>query len=136
MKSAVLWILLAAALCVSGLALWRSTQDEADASLGQLSPAARSGAALAETKGCRACHSLDGAAGIGPSWMGSYGSPRTLQDGSSVVMDDDYLRRSMQDPAGQVVTGFDNVMVPVNLSDAEVDMLIGLIKELGTGKSP
>lgn len=92
--------------------------------------------ALAESKGCKACHSLDGSAGIGPSWLHSYGSVRTFADGSTAVVDDDYLRQSMQQPALRVVSGFQNVMVAAPLSENEMSMLITLIRSLATDASP
>jgi cytochrome c oxidase subunit II len=136
MKTAVWWVLLVLTLLASGFALWWSAGEgeveEEPALAVQLSPAGKAAAALAESRGCLVCHSVDGTTGIGPSWAASYGKPRLLQDGSSVVMDDIYLRRSMQDPAAQVVNGFENVMVPAELSDADIGALVGLIKELGT----
>jgi cytochrome c oxidase subunit 2 len=121
---------------VLGSVLWWGSQEKTISVATELSSAGQAALKLAEARGCLVCHSVDGSEGIGPSWLGSYGVPRMLHDGTSVVMDDAYLRRSMQDPAAQVLSGFENVMVPANLSDAEMSALAGLFKELGTGKSP
>ena len=88
------------------------------------------GMALAIGKGCDACHSIDGSAGIGPSWSGIYGSPRVMANGSRRIADDAYLRESMRDPAAEVVEGFQNIMIPPELSEAEITQLITLIREL------
>jgi cytochrome c oxidase subunit 2 len=85
---------------------------------------------LAKERGCAACHSFDGTIGIGPSWMGSYGHQRTFQDGTTLVADEAYLRESMLQPAARVVTGFQNVMVPVQLSEEDISTFIGLMRDL------
>jgi len=93
--------------------------------------AAERGRALAAAQGCVACHTLDGTRGIGPSWQGSFGSMRTFVDGGSAVVNEAYLYTAMREPAAQLVNGYDNVMLPVALSDAQLADLIALIKELG-----
>lgn len=93
--------------------------------------AAERGRALAAAQGCVACHSLDGTRGIGPSWQGSFGSMRTFVDGRSAVVNEAYLHTAMREPAAQLVNGYDNVMLPVALSDAQLADIIELIKELG-----
>lgn len=83
--------------------------------------------------GCNACHSLDGVAGVGPSWQGIYGSQGNLADGTSVVKDDAYLFQSIRNPAIQIVEGYNNVM-PANIAekmtDQQVDDMIRLIESL------
>jgi cytochrome c oxidase subunit 2 len=86
--------------------------------------------AMVEDKGCPACHSRDGAAGVGPTWQGSWGSVRHLSDGSSVVFDGVYLRQSVADPAAKLVLGFQNLMLPVPLSEAEFQQLEVLLRYL------
>src|SRR5688572_9387075 len=76
------------------------------------------GMALAVEKGCVACHTLDGTAGIGPTWKGTYGTLRTLSDGSQILADDAYLGRSIRNPAAEVVKGFENIMIAPELSEA------------------
>lgn len=93
------------------------------------------GAILAVEKGCTACHTLDGAAGIGPTWKGTYGTLRTLSDDSQVTADEAYIRRSIRDPAAEVVKGFDNIMIAPELSETELDQLLQLLKELGTANA-
>lgn len=94
-----------------------------------LSPAQQA-LALAEARGCVACHSLDGARGIGPSWRGSWGAQRRFADGSTAVVDADYLREAMQEPAARVVEGFDNVMLPTGFTDAELALMTAFIRDL------
>ncbi|MCA9924346.1 MAG: cytochrome c oxidase subunit II [Anaerolineales bacterium] len=66
--------------------------------------------------GCEACHSIDGSAGVGPSWQGVYGRQETLDDGTTITVDDAYIRSSILDPGSQIVAGFANAM-PANFGD-------------------
>ncbi len=64
------------------------------------------GQQLATQLGCIACHSVSGAAGVGPTWKGLAGAQRALANGQSVTADDDYLRESILQPDAKVVSGF------------------------------
>lgn len=123
--------LLAAVSAIAGFVWWWGSGGDAAQTALPLSDTGKAAVALVQSRGCLACHSLDGSPGIGPSWAGTYGTERLLQDGSSVVMDEAYLRRSVQEPAAQVLQGFDNVMVPASFTDAELRALTGLLQELG-----
>jgi cytochrome c oxidase subunit 2 len=65
------------------------------------------GEQLWSSTGCAGCHSLDGAAGVGPTMKGLAGSSVTLDDGSTVTADDAYLERAIVDPDAQVSEGFE-----------------------------
>lgn len=100
-----------------------------------LSPAER-GLALARSRGCTACHSLDGTRGVGPSWLGSWGAERQLRDGRLVIVDEAYLRRAMTDPAAELVEGYDPVMLPTAFTEAELQDVLALIRGLGSEPAP
>lgn len=100
-----------------------------------LSPQAR-GLDLAESRGCVACHTLDGRAGIGPSWGGSWGAERRMTDGRMVIVDERYLRRAMIDPAAELVEGFDPVMLPASFTEAELADVVALIRSLASAPAP
>ncbi len=83
--------------------------------------------------GCAACHSIDGKAGVGPTWKGVYGSTVTFTDGSTATVDDAYLLESIRNPSTKIVQGFTNVMpanIAQNMTDAQVQDVIALIKSL------
>jgi cytochrome c oxidase subunit II len=85
------------------------------------------------TFGCNACHSLDGAAGVGPTWKGLYGSQVRLADGSTVTADDAYLIQSIRNPGATLVEGFQNIMpaaIGGSLTDQQIQDLIELLKSL------
>lgn len=113
----------------SGLAFYLQ-RSENNSKVHDGNPQKSPGMLLAMEKGCVACHSFDGSAGIGPTWKEIYGMPRVMTDGSRRVADEAYLRKSMLDPAAEVVTGFENIMIPPELSEAEITQLILLIREL------
>ena len=81
---------------------------------------------------CLACHSFDGSQVVGPSWKGIYGSTVELEDGTTVVVDDDYLHESIVNPMAKVVKGFPPSMVPYDtiLSDEDIQDVIEFIKSL------
>lgn len=91
------------------------------------------GRALAQSKGCVACHSVDGTQGVGPSWKGLYGSTQAFADGSSATVDDAFLKKEIEDPQARVVKGFGPVMPKVPVTDAEVAALSAYIHSLGSG---
>lgn len=121
----VLALLLAVVATVS--LLWAPAAEEVPAT--SLTPEER-GRQLALTSGCLACHSLDAAPGIGPSWHASFGAMRAFTDGSSAVVDEAYLRESIVQPAARIVSGYQNVMLPAALTDAQIADIIALIKDL------
>ena len=86
------------------------------------------GEQLARDQGCLACHSLDGGAGVGPTWKGLVGKNETLIDGSSVLVDEAYLRESIVNPNAKVVKGYAPIMPPAQLTDDQLDALMAYLK--------
>lgn len=74
--------------------------------------------------GCLACHSTDGAAGPGPTFLGLFARTSEVRTGGAlrrVPVDDDYVRRSILEPEADVVEGFAPGGMPVlGLSEDEV----------------
>jgi cytochrome c oxidase subunit 2 len=95
--------------------------------------AAERGQTLAVDFGCAACHSADGSVIVGPTWLGVFGSTETLDDGSTVTVDENYIRQSILDPESHLVAGFPNVM-PQNyreqLTDEQIGDIIAYIQSL------
>lgn len=97
-----------------------------------IDPQVAQGQALAQAKGCVACHSIDGAPGVGPTWKGLFNKTETLADGATVKMDEAALRIEIREPQKRVIKGFPPVMPPMPLTDAEVDALVAYIRSRGT----
>jgi cytochrome c oxidase subunit 2 len=91
-----------------------------------------SGAQLAKEKGCLACHSLDGTRGVGPSFKGIFGTRVRVTRGGKpmeVLVDEAYLRESIQKPTAAIVEGFQPIMpVQDDLSGAELTALVQYLK--------
>lgn len=90
------------------------------------------GAFYYKTKGCTGCHSVDGSARTGPSWLDMFGHEVTLSDGSTVVADENYIRESVYNPAAKIVAGFPNSMASQQgrVSQEELDCLIAYMKSI------
>ncbi len=89
------------------------------------------GAQLFEEKVCHTCHKTNQAA-IAPSLIGLYGSEETLADGSTVVIDDAYIRESIIDPQAKIVAGYQANMPTYKgqVSEEQIVQLIAYIKSL------
>jgi cytochrome c oxidase subunit 2 len=91
----------------------------------------RTGEALVKSKGCVACHSLEGSRGIGPWLNGLLGREVTLSDGTSFQRDDAYLKSSISNPSLQIVSGFPAGMMPkLPVSDSEINAIATYLKSL------
>ncbi len=105
-------------------------QAEALASAGNPDPVR--GEKLYQESGCKACHSLDGSKGVGPTWKGLSGSQRKLVDGSTVAADSAYLTESIKLPGARTVEGYPANAMPsfAYLTDAQVADLVAFIETL------
>ncbi|HEX7100419.1 MAG TPA: cytochrome c [Acidimicrobiia bacterium] len=90
----------------------------------------QTGEELAADFGCLACHTGENTS-IAPTWNGLFGSTVELDDGSTVVADEEYIRRSIVDPHAQIVAGYRATMPQFSLTDDEVDLLVQYIQGLG-----
>ncbi len=86
---------------------------------------------LFEQKGCVTCHQPG--AVLGPQLAGIVGTTVTLQDDTTVKVDDDYIRESILTPTAKIVKGFAPVMPTFKgqVTEEQVMQLIAYIKSLG-----
>lgn len=90
--------------------------------------------------GCNGCHSIDGSANVGPSFAmekdgqltSIFGKTENFQDGSTAVVDENYIRESILYPNERIVQGYQGVMNSYQglLSDREITALVEFIKSL------
>lgn len=88
------------------------------------------GKKLYTVKGCNACHSLDGSQIIGPTFKGVFGRTEELEDGSSIVVDENYIRESILEPEKKRVKGIAARMTPYAglVTEKEIEALIAYLK--------
>lgn len=108
---------------------WVSEQQKLAEAAGQ-TPEGR-GLTLVTANGCRACHSIDGAPGVGPTWFQLAGSQVQLSGGATVTADDAFLAESILQPQAKIVAGFENQQMPAySFTDEQVADIIAYIKTL------
>lgn len=90
------------------------------------------GKQLVDEWACTTCHSTDGSQMTGPTWQGIFDSETHLTDGSTITVDENYLRESMLEPGAKVVEGFPNVMNTYQgqLNDEQINAIIEYLKTL------
>lgn len=88
------------------------------------------------SNGCNACHASDGSKLVGPSYLGSWGTLRTVETGRierEVMMDEEYVKRSIYDPNADVVKGFNKgLMLPYEglVSEEDIALIIEYLKTM------
>ena len=92
---------------------------------------AERGGKLFQDLACNSCH-LDSGQGRGPSLKDIFGKPLTLTDGSTVIVDEGYLRESILNSQAKVVKGFAPLMPTFQglISEEGLAALIEHVKSL------
>ncbi len=88
--------------------------------------------AILEQKGCFACHSVDGPAEVGPSFMAAFGREKiVVAEGEErrVIVDEAYLKQAIQDPMSEISKGYPPAMPSLTLSEDELQEVIEFLKE-------
>ena len=102
---------------------------------GAADPMACWGQKLSNSKGCMACHSVDGEKQQPcPNWKGLFGTDRLLVSGETVAADETYLANSITNSWDQVLQGYGKTMPPYNFPEQEVEALVAYLKSLGEGE--
>lgn len=111
---------------------WKAEQANTDSI-----PLNELGAKLHKSKGCVACHSVDGSTGTGPTWKGIWGTSRKFKDGGSATADENYIRESMLEPGKHIVDGFANQMPTFQgqVTDREILAVSTYIKTLSDNQA-
>jgi cytochrome c oxidase subunit 2 len=97
-------------------------------------PAPESALELLNRKSCTECHSVDGSPMVGPTLKGIYGREGTVldQDGRerAVMIDEDYVRRAILDPAAEITSGYPPAMPETVMTDDELRRMVDYIRNL------
>lgn len=91
------------------------------------------GQKLLQLKGCVACHTSDGSKLVGPSFKGIYGhTVKVMTNGveREVMVDDEYIRRSLLEPNADIVVGYQPQMPALGnqLDEEDIQLIIDYIK--------
>jgi cytochrome c oxidase subunit 2 len=118
-------------LFVDSPAKYAEWLEKGDEELYKMKPADL-GKMVWEMKGCNSCHTIDGQKGEGPSFKGLFGKTEKFRDGSTAVVDENYIRESILNPQAKVVAGYEPVMPTFQglLREIEIKGMIAYIKEL------
>jgi len=81
--------------------------------------------------GCQTCHRSD-VQGRGPNLVGVFGKPVQLEDGRTVIADENYVRQHILAPGKTVVSGFKNIMPSWQgqITEEQLNELLAYIKSL------
>jgi cytochrome c oxidase subunit II len=94
------------------------------------------GLTLMKQNACVTCHSQDGSRIVGPSFKGLFGKKETVITNGierEVVVDEDYIRKSVYEPNADVVKGFNPGLMPSQkdkLTDEDVQKIVDYLKSL------
>lgn len=90
------------------------------------------GKQLYTSKSCNTCHTVDGTPLTGPSFKGIFGKPQPLNNGTSVTVDEEFVRESILNPQAKVAANFNPVMPSYQgvIKQSEMNALIAYIKSL------
>jgi cytochrome c oxidase subunit II len=77
---------------------------------GDQEPPAVAGQKIFEQLRCGSCHLGGGSQQRGPALHNVFGSPVKLNDGSTVIADENYLRESIVRPQARIVAGYQPIM--------------------------
>lgn len=92
---------------------------------------------LVKANGCVACHSSDGTKLVGASFKGIWGKTHVVITDNKereIVVDAEYIKKSIYEPAYDVVKGYKSNLMPAyknQIKDDEVDKIVEYIKSLG-----
>jgi len=98
---------------------------------GPSAPLQETGKQLFVQLGCGTCHRFD-VQGRGPNLTAIYNKPVLLEDGRTVIADENYVRESILNPTAKIVSGFKPVMPTFQgiVSDEQLNALVAYVKSL------
>jgi mono/diheme cytochrome c family protein len=90
------------------------------------------GARLYRSKGCVTCHTVDGSARVGPTFLHDFGSRIVLASGDTITMDRAYIRESLMSPQAKARPGYPPTMPSFEglLNEREIEGLSAYVESL------
>ncbi|MBK6942998.1 MAG: cytochrome c [Planctomycetes bacterium] len=125
MNARVVGLALAVAAAVYGCA------EEPDPRLLAMTGKAAEGRDLFLRLDCKTCHTTNGERGIGPTFLGVFGSTHDLADGTVVTVDEPYVLATLRKQRRVPRKGFDPVMPDYSrLTEPQVALLVEFLRAL------
>jgi len=92
---------------------------------------ASNGQNIFQQLGCVTCHRSD-TQGRGPNLVGLFGKRVQLEDGRTVIADENYVRESILNPSAKIVSGFKPIMPSWQgqVNEEQLNQLVAYIKSL------
>ena len=92
----------------------------------------KGGEQILTARGCLQCHTLTGGASTGPTFKDLFGKQEPLADGTTVLVDENYIRDSILYPQKQLVQGFQPVMPSFlgTISDRQIEWINAYLKSI------
>lgn len=115
---------------------WYSDTTGLDVAVPEGANLALMGRQIIESKGCLACHSLDGSEIIGPTFLGRFGENivvTTNGQDREIMYDADYVKRSVLDPNADISKGYragQMLSYEGELSDQDISLVVEFLKSL------
>jgi cytochrome c oxidase subunit 2 len=99
-------------------------------------PLSATGEKIFAELGCPTCHRSD-IQGRGPNLQGLFGKSVQLQDGRTVIADENYIRESILDPGAKIVSGYKPLMPTFQglVTEEQLNALVAYIKSLSAPKA-
>jgi cytochrome c oxidase subunit II len=122
---------------IGSIVVMEPAQYEAWMSGNPSGPLSAAGEKIFAELGCPICHRSD-TRGRGPDLLGVFGKPVRLEDGRTVIADENYIRESILDPGAKVVQGFKPNMPTFQglVSEEQLNALIAYVKSLSPSAQP
>ncbi len=116
---------------IGSVVVMEPTQYEQWLSGGPAAPLPQAGKQLFMSLGCSTCHRFE-TQGRGPNLANLYDHPVLLEDGRTIIADDNYIRESILNPAAKVVSGFKPIMPTFQgiIGEEQLNALVAYIKSL------
>jgi cytochrome c oxidase subunit 2 len=96
---------------------------------------AQAGEELFRQLECSGCH-VAAAGQVAPSLNGLFGESVNLENGETVIADEEYIRESILSPQAKIVAGYQPIMPGYEgrLSEEELEALVEYVKSLGNAR--
>jgi cytochrome c oxidase subunit 2 len=122
---------------IGSIVVMPPAEYEAWMSGGTTGPLSATGEKIFAELGCVTCHRTD-SQGRGPNLQGVFGKPVQLEDGRTVMADENYIRQCILDPGSKRVKGYQPIMPTFQglVSEEQLNALVAYVKSVSQSAPP